>query len=160
MNGGRTPGAVPVVEVFNRQRAVVLDVLRLRALAVAAAARCLEHPGTSETLLGGLDEVEISVVSDRVIAQVHRRFLQVPGATDVITFGHGEIVLSATTAARQARDHGEECNREVARYIVHGLLHLNGHEDADAANAAAMWQTQESILRTLWPEETGASRRS
>ena len=151
MNGGGVPGKIPQVEFFNRQRAVPLDLKRLRVLAATAAARCLEHPGPAKARLGCLDAVEISAVSDRVIARVHRRFLDVPGATDVITFGHGEIVLSATTAARQAWENDEECGREVARYIVHGLLHLNGHEDADATDAAAMWQAQESVLQALWP---------
>ena len=149
MNGG--PGKIPAVQLFNRQRAVPLDLMRLRRIAPAAAARCLEHAGPGEHLLGQMDTVEISVVSDRVIARVHRQFMEIPGATDVITFGHGEIVLSAATAARQARENGEEPNREVARYIVHGLLHLNGHLDADPADAAAMWTVQESVLQALWP---------
>ncbi len=65
------------------------------------------YPGAARAVARKLDEVEVSVVSDRVIARVHRHFLEVPGATDVITFAHGEIVLSATTAARQARENGE-----------------------------------------------------
>ena len=95
----------------------------------------------------------MAVVSDRVIARVHQQFMDIAGATDVITFGHGEIVLSAATAARQARAHGETCDREVARYIVHGLLHLNGHEDAETADAAAMWRAQEEVLQACWPRE-------
>ena len=147
-------GSVPAVFLFNRQRNVRLDLKCLEELAGLLAVRCLEHPGPGDALLGQLCEVEISVVSDRVIAQVHRRFLNVPGATDVITFGHGEIVLSATTAYRASRENGEELEREVARYMVHGLLHLNGHEDAEPVHAAAMWQAQESVLNTSWPLAT------
>ncbi len=143
-----------MVRVSNRQRGVSLDLARLQSLATAAVAQCIEHPGPGETLLGGLEEVDIVVVSDRVIARVHRQFMNVPGATDVITFGHGEIVLSASTAARQAGEHGEAPDREAARYIVHGLLHLNGHEDADPIDAATMWQTQEKVLQSLWPVDT------
>lgn len=146
-----TPGTAPEVRFYNRQRAISLEIPRLQTFAVAAAARCVEHHGPGAALLAHVGAVEISAVSDRVIARVHRRFLDVPGATDVITFAHGEIVLSATTAARQARENGEERNREVARYIVHGLLHLNGYEDSAAADSAAMWHTQESILQALWP---------
>ncbi len=102
-------------------------------------------------VLQGLAGVEISLVSDRIIAQVHRRFMNVPGATDVITFAHGEIVISVATAARQARENAEVVGREVARYIVHGLLHLHGHEDADPADAVAMWQAQERVLGETWP---------
>ncbi len=102
-------------------------------------------------MLTGLPEVEVALVSDRVIAQVHRRFLNIPGATDVITFAHGELVVSAATAARQARELGEIIEREVLRYIVHGLLHLNGHEDANPSAAAAMWRAQERIVEKVWP---------
>lgn len=148
----RAPGKVPEVQVFNRQRAVRLDLPRLQSLAASAAARCLQHPGPGDAPLRRLEEVEISVVSDRVIARVHRQFMDVPGATDVITFGHGEIVLSAATAVRQARENGEDSHREVARYVIHGLLHLNGHEDADPADAAKMWDAQETVLQALWPK--------
>ena len=140
-----------MVRVVNRQRGVSLDLARLQALATAAVAQCVKYPGPVEELLGGLEEVDVVVVSDRVIARVHRQFMNVLGATDVITFAHGEIVLSASTAARQAREHSETPDREAARYIVHGLLHLNGHEDADPVAAARMWQAQEDILQTLWP---------
>lgn len=102
-------------------------------------------------MLKGLPSVEVSLVSDRVIARVHRHFLQVPGATDVITFPHGEIVISATTATRQALQNDESTAREVARYIVHGLLHLHGHEDGEKEVAAAMWRAQENLLQELWP---------
>ncbi len=102
-------------------------------------------------MLERLPAVEVVIVSDRVIARVHRQFLGIPGATDVITFPHGEIVVSAVTAARQARQNMEKTDREIARYIVHGFLHLHGHEDADAAEAAAMWQAQERVLDELWP---------
>ena len=59
-------------------------------------------------VLSGLDEVEISVVSDDVIRDVHARFLNDPTATDVITFPHGdgigEIIVSFDTAIRQASE--------------------------------------------------------
>ena len=139
------------VALFNRQRAVVLPLKRLEKLAIEVPARCQAHPGPARPLLGELLAVEISIVSDRAIARVHREFLNVPGATDVITFPHGEIVVSATTAARQAREHGETVERELARYVVHGFLHLHGHLDAQADDAARMWCAQEEMLNQLWP---------
>ena len=139
------------VSLFNRQRTVALPLERLQTFAGEMAQRCLAHRGRASSVLEHLSSVEISLVSDRVIAQVHRRFLNVPGATDVITFPHGEIVISVATAARQARQNNEVVAREVARYIVHGLLHLHGHEDADPDDAAAMWQVQEAVLDELWP---------
>ena len=139
------------IDLFNRQRAISVDLAQLNAVASEAATNCASEIGSGEAVLGQLDSLEISIVSDRVIAQVHRRFLAVSGPTDVITFDHGEIFISATTAARQAVAEGESTNRELARYIVHGLLHLNGHLDEKPTDAARMWQIQERILQEVWP---------
>ena len=139
------------VALFNRQRAVRFSFERLKALALLTAEACQPYPGRASSVLRELTVVEVSVVSDRAIARVHRDFLQVPGATDVVTFPHGEIVVSATTAARSAVEHGESVGRELARYIVHGFLHLHGHLDAEASDARVMWRAQEEVLSQLWP---------
>ena len=136
----------------NRQRAVRLERQKLRTLACEAVPLCLEHPGGSQARLSALEQIEIVLVSDRVIAGLHQRFMNISGATDVITFAHGEIVLSADTAAREASERGEVLEREVLRYVAHGMLHLNGHEDAEAEEAAAMWAAQEAVVERLWPE--------
>lgn len=146
-----SPATTPTVLIRNRQRAAPLNLATIERPARAAVPLCLRHMGRGQAVLAGLPQVEIALVSDRVIAQVHRRFLNVPGATDVITFEHGELVVSATTAKRQAQELGEMIEREVLRYIVHGLLHLNGHEDADATVAAGMWRAQEEVLDKVWP---------
>jgi probable rRNA maturation factor len=70
-----------------------------------------------------------------------------PSPTDVITFLHGEIVLSAETARREARRRSLRVPEEIARYAVHGLLHLAGWFDTDAGAAAEMRAVQEKILR-------------
>ena len=146
------PGKMPELLLANRQRKVRFAELgRVEALAEAAVAYCLERHGRSKARLWDIDEVEISLVSNRVIARIHRRFMNIPGATDVITFSHGEIVVSAETASREASDRAENVDREVLRYIVHGLLHLNGHEDAEPDEAAAMWSDQETVVEQLWP---------
>lgn len=142
------------VTLFNRQRSVPLPLDRLRLLATAVPAACFSLPGPMPSVLEQAVGVEISLVSDRAIARVHRQFLGISGATDVITFPHGEIVISAFTARKQAEAHGESTTRELARYIVHGFLHLHGHIDLDPADAARMWRAQEQILDSLWPRES------
>ena len=139
------------VEVYNRQRRFRLDLARLRSISQAAAPHCLSYPASGSAVLPDLSSVEVTIVTDRAIAEVHRRFLGLAGPTDVITFDHGEIVVSATTAAREAADAREPVERELSRYIIHGLLHLNGHLDENPGDAAAMWQAQETILASLWP---------
>ena len=76
--------------------------------------------------------------------------MDIAGPTDVITFHHGEIVIGAQVAERQAAEYGEPLARELLRYLVHGLLHLAGHEDAEADERAAMEAAQETIVTTLW----------
>ncbi len=119
----------------------------LRQFASHALEACRGHSADGCFALRALDEVEVAIVSDRVIADVHRRFMNIPGPTDVITFEHGEIVASAQTAALYARQYGHGVDRELALYIIHGLLHLNGYDDHTRSDAARMGRTQQRILQ-------------
>jgi probable rRNA maturation factor len=76
--------------------------------------------------------------------------MDIEGPTDVITFHHGEIVIGAEVAERQAAEYDEPLAREILRYIVHGLLHLAGHEDAEPDERAKMEAAQEAIVAQLW----------
>jgi probable rRNA maturation factor len=100
-----------------------------------------------------LAEVEVTLVSDAKIAEVHKDFMDIPGATDVITFDHGEIVISAETAKANAAVYKRTYNEELARYVVHGLLHLNGYEDKEPAEHDRMHELQEEILAKCLSQE-------
>ncbi len=80
------------------------------------------------------------------MAELHRRFLHLPGPTDVITFQHGEIFVSVETARNHARRFGNSLEHEIRLYIAHGLLHLHGFDDKDAAGAAEMERLQEKLV--------------
>ncbi len=118
---------------------------RYRRLLEYALPRCLEHPGTASCDLPGLAEVEISIVSDEMISQVHADYLNDPTPTDVITFPYGEILVSIDTAASEAQQHGHSTEDELLLYMIHGLLHLNGHLDAEEADRIAMHEVQDRI---------------
>jgi probable rRNA maturation factor len=135
------------ISVHNRQRGVKVDLPWLRRVAEVALKHCLPCSDDGKFALQALEEVEISIVSDRVIAGVHDQFMGIPGATDVITFEHGEILTSAQTAQRQGRDYGQPVDHELALYIIHGLLHLNGYDDVKARDAARMHRLQERLLK-------------
>ena len=135
------------IHVENRQRAVPVQLAWLRRFAEVALEKCARRSGDGRFALAQIPEVEVAIVSDRVIARVHREFMGLPGATDVITFAHGEIVMSAPTAQRHARDFGHSTDCELALYTIHGLLHLNGYEDHTARAAARMRRTQDRLLR-------------
>lgn len=81
------------------------------------------------------------------MAKVHRAFLGIPGATDVITFPYGEIVVCADVAAERAPEFGKSIEDEIALYVIHGLLHLAGHDDIDVGDARRMHRAQERILK-------------
>jgi probable rRNA maturation factor len=138
------------VLVCNRQRGVPVDLAALAEFAARAFEACARKSPAVHRALAIAGPVEISLVSDRRIAALHWQFLQARGATDVITFEHGEIIISAAAAWRGAREHGETLERELCRYIVHGLLHLRGYDDAAPAARAAMWRVQEDILRRIY----------
>ena len=133
--------------IRNRQRATRIPPLSHYADRIVSA--CLVRPGSGNAVLPTLADVEVTIVSDAVISRVHAEFFGDPAPTDVITFAHGEILVSAETAARQAPVEGEPLERELIRYVVHGLLHLNGHTDQIPAEAAAMWAAQEAAVAEL-----------
>lgn len=135
------------IEVHNRQRSVRVRLAWLRRLADQALGICREYSADGHFALRALPEVEVAIVSDAVIADVHQRFMKIPGPTDVITFEHGEIVIGAQTAAQYARQYGHGVDQELALYIIHGLLHLNGYDDLTRNDAAVMRRTQRRILQ-------------
>lgn len=148
----------PEFSLYDLQEALPLDLPRLTALAEAAWKLVVSGPpGPEEPVLGTLPEIEVSFISDDAIAKVHAEFLEDPTPTDVITFAHGEILISTETAIRQAADHCQPPDRETALYLIHGLLHLHGHEDASEAGFLAMKQRQEEILDAVWPGREGAA---
>jgi len=131
------------------------DLARLEAVVAKALPLVWNQPGAAPSVLPDLEEVEISLLDDRTIAAVHGDFLDDPSPTDVITFHHGEILVSTETAAREAAARGDLALRETALYVIHGLLHLHGHTDADPAARAVMHAAQDRILQAVWPSEDG-----
>jgi probable rRNA maturation factor len=137
------------IQVFNRQRGERIDLGWLRRFAPLALAECEAEGIAPGVPLEGLREIEVTLVSDKTIAGVHRQFMNVPGATDVITFEHGEIVIGARTAAGYAREHGQLLEHEIGLYIIHGILHLNGHDDLAEPAASRMKEAQARILERV-----------
>jgi 2-dehydropantoate 2-reductase len=140
---------IPTITVSNRQRAVSVNLEGLRDFAPNALRACLEIPGKKNGVLAKLSEVDVILVSDRRMAELHRRFLHQPGPTDVITFQHGEIFVSTETARKQARRFGNSVEQEMRLYIAHGLLHLHGFDDKNPRAAAEMKRTQEKLVAEL-----------
>ena len=94
-------------------------------------------------------EIDVFLVSDVRIGQIHRDFLAVGGATDVIMFHHGEIFISVETAERHAQRYSTSFFEEIELYIVHALLHLAGFDDRTARGYKRMKGVQEEIVREV-----------
>ena len=137
---------IPQIVVRNLQRQVPVKIWELEKFAAKAVKLCLRSRKNIDTDLAQAREVLILIVSDRKMAELHRQFMNEPGATDVITFQHGEIFISAETAVRNARRFGNSFARELRLYVIHGLLHLHGFDDRDKAGALKMEKVQQEIL--------------
>lgn len=86
-------------------------------------------------------ELSVALVDDVAIAELNERHRDRPRATDVLSFSlldgpHserrgallGDVVVSLETAERQARRAGRSLDDEVLRLLIHGVLHLLGHD--------------------------------
>ncbi|HZR79189.1 MAG TPA: rRNA maturation RNase YbeY [Chthoniobacterales bacterium] len=141
-----TRAATPRISVRNLQRTISVDIVGLEKFAQRAMKLCLELRPRERTELRQLPEIFVLIVSDRKIANLHRQFMNAPGATDVITFQHGEIFISADMARRNARTFGSSLRDELRLYVAHGLLHLHGFDDRDDRGRQEMETVQRKIL--------------
>ena len=133
----------PSIKIHNRQRRLPVNRAQLQSFAERALEFCRRHGTSGLTELAAIDVI---VVSDRRMGELHRRFIGIAGPTDVITFQHGEIFLSAETAERQAADYRTSFHYELRLYLVHGLLHLAGYDDRKPAERKRMERLQEKIV--------------
>ena len=139
-----------VLVLRNRQRTRALNTRLLRSLALALLDDFLH---VEEFELG------LHLVGAAEMARVNRQFLGHEGSTDVITFDHaatpsslqlhGEIFISLDDAVRQARAFRTTWQSELARYLIHGLLHLRGHDDLEPAARKTMKREENRLLRSL-----------
>ena len=141
------------LSLYNHQRSQPAPLKLWRDTAKRALPLCLSAARKPDSDLAELEEIEVSFVSDEDIGRVHAEFLNDPTPTDIITFPHGEILISLDTAARQATDHAETYERETALYLIHGLLHLAGWDDHEPIERDEMHRLQARILEEVWQAE-------
>ncbi len=97
-------------------------------------------------------DLDVLVTGDRQIRRINKKFLKHDFATDVISFGLGEqgnLVVSVDTAKTMAKELGIPFKEEVARYLVHGTLHLLGYDDKRPADFKKIHSRQEKILKQI-----------
>jgi probable rRNA maturation factor len=135
----------PPIEVRNIQRTIRVSRRRLQRFADIACALVWKHR-QPEGEIASVPAISVLIVSDRQMAALHQKFCGTSGPTDVLTFQHGEIVISAETAARQARIFHCSLAAEIQLYLLHGLLHLAGFDDVAPEARKRMHQMQKKLL--------------
>jgi probable rRNA maturation factor len=124
----------------------------------SAVAAALAHGGRP-----GID-VEVVLVDDPTLAELHARFLGDPSPTDVMSFDlgedgggpAGELYVSVDRARAVASARGVRVARELALYLVHGTLHLCGHDDHEDDARSAMRAAERDVLASLGYEADAA----
>lgn len=159
-----------VLVLRNRQRT--------RALTIPLLRRLTRHVLENELGVTGY-ELCFHFVEPAEMARVNQRFLQHEGSTDVITFDytdvgadvskpargkaahdradlevrapelHGEIFISVADAVKQSREFRTTWQSELARYIIHALLHLSGHDDLKPAARKVMKREENRLLKSV-----------
>jgi len=120
-------------------------------------------------------ELEINLVATEEMTRLNEKFLQHAGSTDVIAFDYtddgragcpqpaakpgaigashptlrGEILICVDEAVLQARKFRTSWQSEIVRYLVHGVLHLAGHDDSRLSERRKMKREENRLLRQL-----------
>jgi probable rRNA maturation factor len=126
---------------------VAVDVDRWRTLAEAAL---VAEGASGELTLTFVDASEIASLNDEYMGKT--------GATDVLSFPMdddptsgvptllGDVVISPRVAAQQCADHAGTLDDELALLVVHGVLHVLGHDHAESEETAVMRRRELDLL--------------
>jgi rRNA maturation RNase YbeY len=104
-----------------------------------------------------LSSLTVITVDSEYLRRLHHEFLNDNRYTDVMTFQLGdekdeeaEIYISLENAKINSKRYGVELAHEVARLVIHGLLHLKGFDDQTEKQRQMMREKEEDWLRTYW----------
>jgi len=106
-------------------------------------------------------DLSIVLTDDSQLRELNRNFRAVDAPTDVLSFPAsetdpetnrpylGDVIISVPRAGEQALDAGHALKAEAQLLVVHGTLHLLGHDHADAEEKSRMWNAQTEILARI-----------
>ena len=114
-------------------------------------------------------ELSILFIDPEPMAELHERWLDLPGPTDVMSFpmdelrpgtpDHetpagtlGDIVVCPQVAAKQALQAGHSAVEEMLLLTTHGILHLLGYDHAEPQEKEEMFALQRTLLLTFLAE--------
>lgn len=134
--------------IKNLQRAIKIK----ESIIEEAARKTLGCEGMSQV------EVSIALVNDDRMRRLNRRYRSTNETTDVLAFAMseketlecnllGDVVISLPQALKQAKRFKVSFDEEMARLVIHGILHLLGYDDQSAPQKKKMEERQEAMLR-------------
>ena len=119
-----------------------------------AALTTLAHQSTD-------GDLTIVLTDDAQLHQLNRDYLGVDAPTDVLSFPAsetdpetgvsylGDVIVSIPRAEAQSQSAGHPLEAELQLLVVHGVLHLLGHDHAEPEDKARMWSAQAQVLERL-----------
>lgn len=161
-----------ILEIENMQDRIAIDEGALGALIEGCVLGTLRGENFTYKAM-----VSIGLVDNPYIKKVNNEFRGIDEATDVLSFPIldispgdglgdmddfiydrdpdtdalvlGDILISLERAEEQAKEYGHSFNREVGFLVVHGMLHLLGHDHIEHYERAIMRKKEETILEGL-----------
>lgn len=104
--------------------------------------------------------LSIVLAGNDLVRRMNRDFRQIDKPTDVLSFPAaqdmpgldnylGDVIIAVPEAARQASRGGHAFIAELSLLVVHGVLHLLGHDHLEANEKERMWAAQDAVLADL-----------
>lgn len=101
-----------------------------------------ENKGTENLSIAFLDQGEIK--------KLNKKYRQKNKPTDVLSFAYGEVVICPQIVKENAKKYGISFKKELARMLIHGVLHFCGYDhEKSAEEAEAMEKKQENYLSKI-----------
>lgn len=147
---------------LNNESGVEVDTERLSGLARFALDLLRIHPQA---------ELSILLVDPGTMSAYHEKYMDEPGPTDVLSFPMdelrtpeadeepplgllGDIVLCPEVTAAQAAENNRTADEEADYLLIHGLLHLLGHDHAEPGEKKVMFDLNDKII-AAWTAHRG-----
>ena len=142
LQGRRKPNGT-TVSVVNAQRRLPVSTSHI----VRFAEQAIQH-----LRIQAAGAFTITLIDAQEMQRLNRRFCHHDRATDVLSFRYdgepivGEILIAPAAARAYANAHGLRYRDELARYVIHGLLHWLGHDDRTATQQRKMRALEDQLL--------------
>jgi len=135
------------IDIDNRQMLDYDESIIIKAVNCTVARE-------NDTGLMEYGELSVSLVDNKEIHDLNRKYRGIDTPTDVLSFpmdGYllGDIVISMEKAVEQAKEYGHGIERELGFLVTHGMLHLLGYDHEDENSEREMFAIQEEILEAM-----------